>query len=87
MKYEQRINQTEDQVKTSANSFAVRTAELSVKTAQLNKERELDQAEGNLEQLKSQNPLSITDVMSAIDKVDLLKRDIKNLKALEKELF
>lgn len=87
MKYSERIAQSEEQKVSSSLEFEVRSAKLQIESAILNKERSLSDVERAVEQAKGRIPFDVKAVLDQVDKSDIIKRDIKNLKALLKELF
>lgn len=86
-KYLDLIKMCKDALDSVKAGFEARKAEKDLEKEIITIEQEIAEQEVNLMNAKSKRPFVLRDVLDAVDKKDLLERDLKLAKQIQEELF
>lgn len=86
-KYGELLKMGKDALEAIKIPFEVRKAEKDLEKEIIDIEQKIEEQNYNIQDAKSQRPLNLKNILEAIDKKDLLQRDLKLAKQLQEELF
>jgi len=87
MKYKELLGKAKDVKEQILIPFKVRKAKKDLEKTIIETEQEIAEADLGIEEEKQQHPVCWTNLLTKINKRDLKKRALKQLKELETELF
>ncbi len=87
MKYKELLAMGKDAIDAIKAPFKVRTAQKNLESKVITVEQEIAEAEMDLQNAKSKDPIDLDTIIDKADELDLKKRKLGQLQALTEELF
>ena len=87
MKYLELINQSADETAKSNNALVAEAGDLALQSSMLECKKQIAEQKSKIAVLKSAIPFNAKNTIDALNKLDLLERELKQYQQLKEELF